>query len=86
MELTVGVAVLASVRSKGARILDDSSVLFCQLSLMPLFRDSVKPRRPSPSPPLGHPHRFERVVSERVGVRSPLVIMLVCKNDVLVVG
>ena len=63
MELTVGVAVLASVSSEGARLLDDSGVLSCQLSLIPLI-----PTRSNHDDHLltgrrlfglGHPHRFE---------------------------
>ena len=37
MELSVGVAVLVSVRSKGASLLNDTRVLSCQLSLIPLI-------------------------------------------------
>ena len=89
MELTVGVAVVASVRSEGARLLDDSSVLSCQLSLIPLIPtrsnhdDHLLTGRPLFG--LGHPHRFERVVSERVSVRSRLAIRQVRKENALVV-
>ena len=89
MKLTVGVAVLASVRSESARLRVDSSVLSCQLSFIPLI-----PTRSNHDDHLltgrrlfglGHPHRFERVVFERVGVRSRLAISHIRQENALVV-
>ena len=89
MELTVGVAVAAILKSESTLLLYDSLVLSCQLSLIPLI-----PTRSNHDDHLftdgqlfglGYPHRFERVVSERVGVRIRLAIGQVRKENALVV-
>ena len=72
MELTVGVAVAASLRSNSARLLYDSCVLSCQLRLMPLIatRSNYDDHLFTGGLLFGlrHRHRFERVVSESVSV------------------
>ena len=89
MKLTVGVAVAAIIRSEIAGLLNDSCVLSRQLSLIPLI--------PTPSNHdyhlltggrlfgIGHPNRFERVVTELVGIRIRLAIRQVSKENALVV-
>ena len=89
IELTVGVAVLAIVRSKGASLLHDSCVFSCQLTLIPLITtwsnhdDHLLTCWRLVG--LGHPHRFERVVSEPMGVRIWLAIRQIRKENALVV-
>ena len=89
MELTVGVTVVDIVKSEGASLLHDSSVLSCQLSLILLISTwsnhddhLITGRRLFG---LGHPHRFDRVVFERVGVRILFAIKQVRKENALVV-
>ena len=87
MEITVGVAVLASVRSEGASLIHDSCMLSCQLSFIPLIliwsnHDDhllIDGRLFG----LKHPHRYERVVSERVGVRILFAIRQIRKENAL---
>ena len=89
MELTVLVAVVAIVRSNRARLIQDSSVLSSQLSLIPFIptwsNNDYHLLTGGRLFGLGHPHRFKREVSERVGVRIRLVIRQVRKENALVV-